>query len=132
VTLTVRAANPNDVSQTGPASTASAAVKLLAANSDEDGDGQTNAAEQAAGMNPRDNASVFKITNSVRTGASSVQLTWTSVAGKNYEVWATSDLALPFVKISGASSIPGAGSSTVFTDTSAAGSARFYQVRTAQ
>lgn len=132
VTLTVRAANPNDVSQTGPASTASAAVKLLAANGDEDGDGQTNAAEQAAGMNPRDNASVFKITASVRTGVSSVQLTWTSVAGKNYEVWATSDLALPFVKISGASSIPGAGSSTVFTDTSATGNARFYQVRTAQ
>ena len=131
VSITVQAVNPNDTRNAGPSSASSATIRLLNSNGDEDGDGQTNASEHAAGMNPNDNASVFKITNTARPSASTVTVTWASATGKSYEVWATNDLTSPFVKISGSSAIPSAGTSTDFTDTAASGPAKFYQVRTA-
>ena len=130
VVVSVQAANPDDPTQSGPASVASSSVKLLAVAGDEDGDGQSNEAEHAAGMNPLNNASVFKITATSRPTATSVTVTWASAAGRNYELWATTDLSLPFAKVSGAAPISSAGSSTSYTDPSADGSTKFYQVRT--
>ena len=130
VVVSVQAANPDDPTQSGPASVASSSIKLLAGAGDEDGDGQSNEAEHAAGMNPLNNASVFKITATSRPTATSVTVTWASAAGRNYELWATTDLSLPFAKVSGAAPISSAGSSTSYTDPSADGSTKFYQVRT--
>ena len=131
VAISVQAVNPNDPAQAGPVSAVSSSIALLAAAGDDDGDGQSNAAEHSAGMSPLSNASVFKITSATRPTATSVTVTWASAGGKNYEVWATTDLGIPFVKISGSGPVPSAGSSTSYTDASAGGSAKFYQVRTA-
>jgi hypothetical protein len=131
IAITVQAVNPNDPAQSGPISPVSLTVKLLNASSDEDGDGQNNAAEHSAGMNPLNANSVFKITSTARPTSTSVSITWASAPGKAYEVWATSSLDIPFTKISGLTPIASAGVSTSFTDTSADGNAKFYQIRTA-
>ena len=131
VSATVAAANPNDPTKLGPVSSTSVSIKLLSANADEDGDAQSNAAEQAAGTNPLDPASAFKITDATRPSAGSVTVTWASVTGKNYEVWATTDLAVAFTKISGAGPIASTGTSTSYTDNAAGSAAKFYQVRLA-
>ena len=96
---------------------------------DQDGDGQRNDNEDFAGTSPLDSASLFKITQATRLSANSVQLIWSSVPGKQYEVLATPSLAQVFVNISGATPIPAAGASTNYTDSSATGGAKYYKVR---
>lgn len=132
VSISVQAVNPNDPARVGPAGSASVGIKLLAAGADEDGDGQTNEAEHAAGMNPLNPSSVFRITAASRLTATSVLVTWASAAGLNYEVWVTTDLAQPFTKISGPTAVPSAGATTSYTDGDAGFAAKFYQVRTVQ
>ncbi|HZJ16404.1 MAG TPA: hypothetical protein VFD27_15220, partial [Chthoniobacteraceae bacterium] len=115
--------------QAGPASTASATIHLLNASADADADGQSNGAEQTAGTNPFADASTLKVIDIQRPGASQIALTWSSVAGKQYEVLAASSVDGTYSVISGAQPIPSAGANTSFTDTSASGTAKYYKVR---
>ena len=126
---TVRAVNNAGIE--GSTTPSATGTILLSATGDRDGDGQTNASEDAAGTDPQASSSTFKITAATRPSTSSVVVTWASVAGRSYEVWATTDLTQAFVKVSGASVIPSAGASTSYTDNAASGTAKFYQVRVA-
>lgn len=129
VSVSVQAVNPNDPARSGPAGPASLGIKLLAAGGDEDGDGQSNASEHVSGMNPLNPSSAFRITG-VSRQAASVLVTWASAAGRNYEVWATTDLTQPFTKISGSTVIPSAGAATSYSDADAGVGSKFYQIRT--
>ena len=84
----------NNAGIEGPLSPASAAVPVLDPLGDSDGDGTSNAAEDLAGTNPLDATSVFRVQSVVRNAASNtVQVTWSSVAGKKYEVDFSPDLS---------------------------------------
>ena len=131
VSITVQAVNPNDLTQAGPASMASATIRLLNAAADADADGQSNGAEQTAGTNPFADASVFKVIEIQHLGGSQIALTWSSVAGKQYEVLAASSADGTYNVISGAQPIPSAGANTSFTDSSAGGQMKYYKVRVA-
>lgn len=58
---------------------------------DSDGDGQSNASEAIAGTNPNDPKDYLRVTSITRTG-NQVQLTWTSVPGKTYNIESSTDL----------------------------------------
>lgn len=131
VSATVTAVNPSDPARAGPASPASATLELLAAATDKDSDGASNGSEEAAGTNPLDPASLFKVLSMARPAAASVEITWSSVPGVSYEVWATGDLLLPFTRISGPTPLPAAGPQTTYADHAAGGARKFYQVRVA-
>lgn len=104
---------------------------LLNPAGDKDGDGITNADEDAAGTNPLDNADFFRVTAVTPAGAGSVQVTWKSVPGKNYKVQWTSDLSAGFAGAPDESAvIPAAsGTTTSFLDTAAGGARKFYRVK---
>ncbi len=59
---------------------------------DLDGDGATTLAEAVAGTDPRDTADRF-VAEPRRDGAGNLRLHWTGVAGKRYQLRASSDLA---------------------------------------
>lgn len=90
-TLTAYVAATTPAGVTGPASASSIPVKLLAPDGDEDGDGQSNAAEQIAGTNPFSAASVFQIT-SFSNDSTGTTLTTNSVSGKTYRLWTSTTL----------------------------------------
>ena len=121
----------NNAGVEGSLSAFSAAVPVLDPNGDADGDGQTNAAEDLAGTNPLDAASSLRITSVVRNAtAHTVQVTWSSVAGKQYVVEATSDLPTGvYSAISGV--VTASATSTSFTATTT-GTKQFYRVRISQ
>ena len=125
---TVKAVNNAGI-QSVAASASSGGTIALDPAGDQDGDGQRNDSEDLAGTSPLDSASLFKITQTTRLSASSVQLMWSSVPGRQYEVLAASGVAQTFVNISGATPIPAAGATTSYTDTGATGAAKFYKVR---
>jgi glycosidase len=74
----------SDAGAPNPASPTTSVI-LLVAGSDSDGDGQTNADEQAAGTNPLDAGSVFRVGGVVRSGGL-VQVTFSSVPGYSYRL----------------------------------------------
>jgi hypothetical protein len=106
----------------GPFSPNSAGTILLDPNGDYDHDGMSNAAEDFAGTDPRDINSVLRILNL----AGGNQLTWSSVSGKTYRVFATADLMTNSVSISGV--VAADGPTTTYLDSPATNSARFYRV----
>jgi hypothetical protein len=126
VSIVVRAVNPDQTSNAGPASTASISVRALASGGDFDLDGQPNGAEDFAGTNPLDTASVFKIVAASRAD-DDFTVHWASVAGKKYQVWSTTDLAVPFTQLS--TTLTASGVSTSYTDTTASGDRKFYIVK---
>jgi alpha-D-xyloside xylohydrolase len=91
---------------------------------DPDGDGMSNLQEYLAGTNPTNSASVLLIT---QLDATSQLIVWNSIAGKNYQVYSASNLASPFMPVSG--TISATGPEASFTDTVPAGVRRFYRVR---
>ncbi len=112
--------NPNPGSATTP-------VILLDAAADQDSDGLTNGAEQTAGTNPLDGTSVFRIVSVTNVAPGSVQVMWSSVAGKSYVVEAANDLASSFAPLSG--TILATGTLSGYTDSTASGARKFYHVR---
>jgi glycosidase len=74
----------SDAGAPNPGSTTTA-VQLLSAAGDQDGDGESNADEQAAGTNPLSAASVFRVTGVLRNGGS-VEVSFSSVAGLTYQL----------------------------------------------
>ena len=125
---TVKAVNNAGIESAAASSSAGGTIALDPAG-DQDGDGQRNDSEDLAGTSPLDSASLFKIVQTTRLSASSVQLTWSSVPGRQYEVLAASGVAQTFGNISGATPIPAAGATTSYTDIGATGGAKFYKVR---
>ncbi len=92
-TLYARVDAINNAGIEGALSTTSAAVSVLDPNADADGDGISNAAEDLAGTNPLDATSAFHVQSVVRSpSGNSVQITWSSVAGKKYQVTFSPDL----------------------------------------
>ncbi len=130
-TLYARIDAVNNAGVEGALSADSAATPVLDPNADSDGDGQTNAAEDAAGTNPLDPTSTLRVTGVVRNAAANtVQVTWSSVAGKQYVVEATGDLvAGGYTAVSG--TITATGATTSFA-AAASGPRQFYRVRVSQ
>jgi hypothetical protein len=95
----------------------------LVAGGDDDGDGQSNAAELVAGTNPQDFTKRFSVDSITRPSANSITITWTPVAGRTYKVEATSSLT-------SSSWLPIAVGQTTgsFTENSVSSTARFYRV----
>jgi hypothetical protein len=117
----------NNAGIEGPLSSSSIAIEVLDPVADRDGDGQSNAAEQGAGTNPLDAASVFKATAVARIG-NDIIVTVSSVAGKTYQLETSTTLTNPWVPVG--DPITATGSSTPFTHTNGAGDPkRFYRAR---
>ena len=91
----IRAVNPNDNSMSGPPSTATN-IKFIDPNADDDGDGMTNSAEDAAGTNPFDPNSGLKTTGLSAQNGNTLTLQWSSVAGKKYQVQGAASVAGPW------------------------------------
>ena len=71
--------------------TRTVAVARIGDPTDSDSDGAPNWMEVLAGTNPYDATSFLRITDLV--SGNPVELVWSSVAGKTYQVWATTNLA---------------------------------------
>lgn len=78
----------------GAASSQSASVKLLSALDDEDKDGQSNEAEDAALTDPFDSRSQLAFSQ-VETSTGNVELRWDSVAGISYAIRSAPALSSP-------------------------------------
>lgn len=128
--ISVQAVYPYDFSQSGPASLTSLSTTLLLPDTDQDGDGLSNTAEQVAGTDPFDSQSNFEVSSITRVGASQISVEWKSVPGKKYQVQWCSSLSDGFTNPANATLVlsASAGSTTTWTDLSASGSARFYRV----
>jgi Alpha amylase, catalytic domain len=121
-TLYARVSAINNAGIEGSFSPNSTGTILLDPNGDYDHDGMSNAAEDIAGTNPLNINSVLRILGL----AGGNQLTWSSVSGKTYRVFATADLTTNFVPISGI--VTGAGPTASYLDSPATNSSRFYRV----
>ncbi|HVM48261.1 MAG TPA: alpha-amylase family glycosyl hydrolase [Candidatus Acidoferrum sp.] len=77
--------------------TRTVAVARIGDPTDSDGDGVPNWMEILAGTNPYDPTSFFHITDLV--AGTPLELVWSSVPGKNYQVWATTNLDEPMAPI---------------------------------
>ncbi|HUF63873.1 MAG TPA: LamG-like jellyroll fold domain-containing protein [Verrucomicrobiales bacterium] len=81
---------------------------------DDDGDGQSNAAEEIAGTDPNDASSVFRV-DGVERVTDGVEIRWSSVDGKSYSVEYSATMeAATWASIA---SIQSAGGVTSFRDT---------------
>ncbi len=103
-------------------------VSVLTPAGDDDGDGQTNVAEAAAGTNPKNATEVLKIKSITKSG-SNVTLIFPAILSKKYEVQGATTLTTTpptnFVTI-GSPFVPGADGD--YTAVVAAGSAKFFRV----
>ncbi len=89
---------------------------------DPDGDGQSNAAEYAAGTSPVDGKSALAVTSATRAGTT-VSLTFTSVAGKTYVAQSSTDL-VTWTNVG--ASTPSQGATTVINNLPAGTGVRNY------
>ena len=96
---------------------------------DPDGDKMSNREELVAGTNPQQIASVFRVIGAAPslTGDAWV-LTWSSVSGRLYHVYATTNLALPFDPISAAVRGATNGPTTSYEDSPGSDPKRFYRI----
>jgi glycosidase len=106
----------------------SASVLVLEPAGDEDGDGQSNGAEFAAGTNPLDAASALRVA-SIGISGTDVNLSVATVVGKTYLLETSSDLAAgSWEPVGGA--ISAVSATTEFTHSGGAGEPRrFYRAR---
>ena len=133
-TLTARVTAINNAGvESAAASPPSAAVVVLDPAADQDGDGVSNASEDAAGTNLFDANSNLRVLSTARLANNAgVRVTWTSVPGKTYVVQATTDLQnTPFTDLSSPVAADANLTQTAYTDPSAPAGAprKFYRVR---
>ena len=94
---------------------------------DPDGDGQSDLAESIAGTNPDNSSSVLRVID-IASAVGGYQVTWSSVAGKKYQVYATTGMgSIAFAPLSGI--ITASGTTTSYTDSTATGGVRYYRIR---
>jgi hypothetical protein len=93
---------------------------------DEDGDGLTNLSEFIAGTSPRDSSSAFRIMKVERTG-DNCAVTWNSVKGRTYKLYASSDPAAP-MPWSLLNQYAGTGVALTGNENSAGAAPRFYRL----
>jgi glycosidase len=129
ISITVKAVNPDETNNQGPASVASHTVKLLDPTADEDGDGQNNAKEKDAGTNPLDQSSVFK-TTSVTADGNDFEVEFTTVPDRYYHLETTIDLGAddPWMVVNGNNLSAGSMMTLVHTG-GGSDPCRFYRVR---
>jgi hypothetical protein len=104
---------------------------ILSANLDVDGDGQSNGAEAAAGTDPLNPNSTFRLTNIARTNGS-VRLDWTTVGGHSYGVQTNGNSSTgTFNDLAPAIPVPGTaeGTTNYIHTNGAASNTKFYRVR---
>jgi hypothetical protein len=118
----VRAVNNAGVA--GATSPNSTGVQLLDPNGDADGDGMKNSDEELAGTDPFNSASALRITSLNTSGA---VLTWSSIAEKNYQVLAATNVAAPFLSLSG--TITAKAAQTSYTNNVATNAPTFYRIK---
>jgi hypothetical protein len=107
---------------------------IIDPTADDDGDGQSNYSEYAAGTNPHDSKSAFQILKTTRS-SDGFGLRWASVGGKRYRIQYCDNLTAGFVdfvrdaKTETDSAAPGQSSQQSFTDTSApTNEMRYYRI----
>jgi hypothetical protein len=96
--LHFRVAQINAAGIEGPATSSAGPVFLLDPAGDDDGDGQSNAAEHLAGTHPLDPASRLHI-SAVRIDAGQLRITLASVPGKTYELLSSASPAGPWLPV---------------------------------
>jgi hypothetical protein len=100
---------------------------LVTPDADNDGDGQTNMQEALAGTDPEDRADYFHI-ESVAIAEESVEIRWSSVAGKRYNVEMSETTLDGSWKVANDRPIEAGGASTRFeTKQPRGGSAAYYR-----
>jgi hypothetical protein len=82
---------------------------------DGDSDGPVNWQEYVAGTDPTDSNSLFAITQSAAVSTNGYAVSWSSVAGKSYTLWRTTNLLHGFTTVV-ASNIPATASQNTYTD----------------
>ncbi len=121
----VQSVNPNDNSVVG-ASTATFQFTFLDGNSDNDGDGMSNAREDVAGTNPFDQQSVFAIASVARPDPSTFSVSWTSVPGRRYQVEGATTPGGTYMSIGGVITADATMETLAFAPT---GGQQFFRVR---
>lgn len=97
-------------------------------NADPDHDGMNNLAEWIAGTNPTNAASVLRLTLVSAINASNIVVNWSSVAGKNYWLERSTNLATGFNAVV-ATNIAATAPTNTLTDSAVLpGNTRFYRV----
>lgn len=97
------------------------------ATCDADGDGLNNLQEFLAGTDPTNPATAFRIISITQQPGGTNVIVWTSVTGKNYQVYATTDPANTYAPIG--STVPSAGTNTSYTDSGVTGATKYYKVQ---
>ncbi len=95
------------------------------ADGDKDGDGMSNMKEFIAGTVANDSSSFLRIVSVNRLPTGSCQIVWSSVTGRKYQVWSSTNL-INFSTLGG--EVTAAGATSTNLDASV-GSGKFYKVQ---
>ena len=98
VQVWIQSVNPNNLNVTG-ASSPTVLINFLEPSGDNDGDGKTNADEDAASTNPFDATSHFGVSQITKPDANNVTVSWQSVSGKKYKLEGSSTVAGSYTPI---------------------------------
>ncbi len=106
----------------------SASILVLDPSGDEDGDGQSNAAEFVAGTNPLDSASALRVAT-IEFSGSNVILSVATVPGKTYQVETSTNLRIGSWELGGSPVLANSERTELSVPDTANDPHRFYRVR---